>query len=288
LILKNNSNISVMEGGSNLQTHSIQHENTLFAEPVLKIGGFTVTNSFVNSLFAVLILVLFFILAGKKVKKIPRGLQNFMEMILEGALEFTDSITSDRKKTEKILPIVLALFLFILINNWLGLLPLVGTMGKVEAHEGHNLLIPFLRGGTADLNTTLALAIFAVISSHVMGIITVGAWNHLNKFINLKAFLEIPRKIAKDKTVLFVNPIKAFVGLIEIIGEVAKIASLSLRLFGNIFAGEVLLGAMMTLAAFLVPIPFYFLEILVGIVQAAVFAILALVFLSMAMSQEEH
>jgi F-type H+-transporting ATPase subunit a len=277
-----------MESGTSFQAQPIQHETTLFAEPIFKVGGFTVTNSLINSFFVGVVLVLLLILAGRKAKTIPRGLQNLMEMILEEALDFTDSITGSRKKTEKILPIVLTLFLFILINNWLGLLPFVGTMGKVEVREGNYLLVPFLRGGTADLNTTLALAIFAVVGSHIMGMVTVGIWNHLNKFINFKAFLEIPKKISKDKTVIFINPIKAFVGIIEIIGEIAKVASLSLRLFGNIFAGEVLIGSMMALAAFLVPIPFYFLEILVGVVQAAVFAILTLVFLSMAMTVEEH
>jgi F-type H+-transporting ATPase subunit a len=100
--------------------------------------------------------------------------------------------------------------------------------------------------------------------------------------------LEIPRKFKQDKNVVLVNPIKAFVSIIEVVGEVAKIASLSLRLFGNIFAGEVLLVSMMAIFAFLTPVPFLFLEIIVGLVQALVFSILVLVFMSMATSAEEH
>jgi F-type H+-transporting ATPase subunit a len=115
----------------------------------------------------------------------------------------------------------------------------------------------------------------------------VGWWKYLNRFLNIEAFLEIPKKFAKDKTVIFVNPIKAFVGLIEIIGEMAKVASLSFRLFGNIFAGEVLLISMSMLFAFILPIPFMFLEVLVGLIQALVFSILVLVFMSMA-TAEEH
>lgn len=266
----------------------ITTETTLFAEPVAHIGGFTITNSLINSWMAVLILVIFFILVGKKIKKIPRGIQNLFEIILEQALTLADSITSDRKKSEKLLPITLALFLFILVNNWLGLLPGMGTIGFVESEGGHNLFIPFFRGGTADINTTLALALIAVIGSHVVGVITVGAWGHLNKFVNLKALAEIPGKIKNDVSVVLVNPIKAFVGIVEFIGEIAKVASLSFRLFGNIFAGEVLLASMMALFAFFLPLPFMFLEIIVGLIQALIFSLLTLVFMTIAMESHEE
>lgn len=266
----------------------IQHEPTIFAEPVFGIGKFVVTNSFLNSMITVLILALFFIAAGKKISRIPRGIQNFFEIIIDGALSFADSVTGDRKKSELYMPLVLGLFLFILINNWLGLFPGVGTIGFIEAHEGHPVFVPLFRGGTADLNTTLALALFSVISIHVMGAMAVGSWAHLNKFINIKTILRIPGEFVRDKNVIFINPIKAFVGIVEIIGEIAKVASLSLRLFGNIFAGEVLIASMMTLFAFVLPLPFIFLEVLVGVIQASVFAILVLVFLSMFSVAEEH
>jgi len=116
----------------------------------------------------------------------------------------------------------------------------------------------------------------------------IGIGNHLNKFLNVKAFLEIPKKIKKDISVILVNPIKAFVGLIEIIGEIAKVASLSFRLFGNIFAGEVLMASMMAIFAFVLPLPFIFMEIVVGIIQALIFAMLTLVFMTIATTSEEH
>ena len=100
--------------------------------------------------------------------------------------------------------------------------------------------------------------------------------------------LEIPKKIVKDPTILLVNPIKAFVGVIEIISELAKVASLSFRLFGNVFAGEVLLAAMSAILAFGVPIPFMFLEIIVGLIQALIFAMLILTYLTVATTAEEH
>jgi len=272
------------------QGQEIQTESTLYAEPVAHIGGFTITNSLINSWVAVIILVAFFILIGKKIQKIPKGLQNVFEIILEQALDLANSITGDRKKTEKFLPVCIALFLFILVNNWLGLLPGMGTIGFVEEGEHGKLFIPFFRGGTADINTTLTLALIAVILSHILGVMAIGIWKHLNKFVNLKILGQIPKKIKKDPAVILVNPIQAFVGIIEFIGEIAKIFSLSFRLFGNIFAGEVLLASMMAIFAYLLPLPFMFLELIVGLIQALIFSMLTLVFMTIATEDhaEEH
>ncbi len=203
-------------------------------------------------------------------------------------LNLADSVTGSREKSLKFFPICFALFIFIFLNNWLGILPGVGSIGFYAMEEGHKVFVPFFRGGTADLNTTLALALFSVIGANVAGMIMVGWWKHINKFVNLKAFIEIPKKIRQDFTVILVNPIKAFVGIVEIIGEVAKVASLSFRLFGNIFAGEVLLASMAALFAFFVPIPFMFLEIIVGLIQAVIFSVLTLVYLTIATTAEEH
>ncbi len=271
----------------NQEVHSeASHESTIFAEPIFQIGSFQITNALFSSLFVTLFLIIVFVLVRRKIKQIPKGLQNLAEMILEGGLNFADTITRDRKISEKLLPVALAFFLFILLNNWFGLLPVIGTVGFYEMHEGHNVFIPFFRGGTADLNMTLALALFAVFFSHLIGVFTIGAWKHFNKFINIETLLEIPRKFKEDKNVIFINPVKFFVGFMEIVGEIAKIMSLSLRLFGNIFAGEVLLASMATILAFILPVPFFFLEVLVGVVQAAVFSILTLVFLSMSVTAE--
>ncbi len=239
---------------------------------------------------AVLVIVVGLVLIGTRLKSVPGMLQGIFELLLEESLKLSDSITGSRHKSEKLLPVILALFLFILVNNWLGMLPGVGTIGWVETEGGHSAFVPLLRGGTADLNTTLALSLFAVIMSHALGVITLGFWHHMNKFISLDVLLEIPKKIIKEPIVLVVNPIKFFVGLVETIGEIAKVASLSFRLFGNVFAGEVLLASMMALSAYILPLPFMFLEIIVGVVQALVFAVLTLAFMSMAMTGhgEEH
>jgi len=266
----------------------VQHKSTLFAEPVFHVGNFTVTNALINSWIVVFLIILLSVLIRKKLKKIPGIFQNFVEIIIEGALELVDSVTGDRKKTLRFFPLTFGLFIFILLNNWLGFFPGAGSIGFVEEHSGHAVFVPLFRGGTADLNTTLALAILAIIATHIFGIITVGSWKYLNKFINLKGLAQIPGKIIKDPTVILVNPIKFFVGIVELVGEFAKVASLSFRLFGNIFAGEVLLASMAVIFAFLLPIPFMFLEIIVGIIQALIFAMLTLVFLVVAATDEEH
>jgi F-type H+-transporting ATPase subunit a len=266
----------------------VSHEVTLFAEPVFHVGSFPITNSLINSWLAVIIVVLFAFALKKRITRIPKGIQNAFEIIVEGALNLADSVTGDRKKSQKVFPIVFAIFIFVLINNWLGLIPGIGSIGFIEEGHGASVFVPFLRGGTADLNTTLALALFAVIGSNVFGVLMVGAWKYFNKFINIKAITEIPKKIKKDPAIVFVNPIKAFVGLIEIIGEAAKVASLSFRLFGNVFAGEVLLSSMAVIFAFVLPIPFMFLEVIVGIIQAVIFAMLTLVYFTIASSEEEH
>ena len=264
------------------------HETTLFAEQIFSVGNFPITNSLLSSWFIVLIIIVVSLIVRAKISQVPRGIQNVGEIIIEGALGIFDSVTNSREKSLKFFPLIFSFFIFILLNNWLGLLPGIGSIGKVVSEHGEKVFVPYFRGGTADLNTTLALAVIGIVGSHILGVMAVGAWHYLNKFINIKALLEIPKKIRTDPTVLIVNPIKVFVGLIEIIGELAKVASLSFRLFGNIFAGEVLLAAMSAILAFGLPIPFMFLEVIVGLIQALIFAILILAYLTMNTAKEEH
>jgi len=266
----------------------ILQENTLYAEQVAHIGKLPITNSMLATWLVVLIVVVFCLSLRKKIKLIPRGVQNGLEMVFEAFFDIFDSVTGDRKKTLRFAPFIFTFFFFVLLNNWLGLLPGVGSIGQVVLEGGQKFFVPYLRGGTADLNTTLALATIGVVISHILGVIAVGWWDYLNKFINFKVLAEIPKKIIKDPAILLINPIKFFVGLIEIISELAKIASLSFRLFGNIFAGEVLLASMSAILAFGLPVPFMFLEILVGFIQALIFAILVLIYLSISTTAEEH
>ena len=262
-------------------------ENTIYAEPVAHIGSFTITNSLINSWLVVFLIVVFALIFKTKIKSIPTGIQNAVEAIYDYLLDLFNSVTGSLEKSTKFFPFIFAFFIFILLNNWLGLLPGIGSIGQVVNEHGEKVFIPFFRGATADLNTTLALAIIGVVASHIFGVISIGIWNHFNKFINLKTIAEIPKKVMKEPMVLLINPINVFVGLVEIVSEIAKVVSLSFRLFGNVFAGEVLLASMSAILAFGLPLPFMFLEVLVGLVQAIVFTLLVLSYLTM-MSHSEH
>lgn len=266
----------------------VAHEISLAPEPVFALGNFKITNSLINSWFVVILLIIFAVVLSKKISQIPRGIQNFFELIVEGALGIMDSVTGSREKSMKFFPLVFTFFIFILINNWLGIFPGIGSIGYTAMHNGHETFIPYFRGATADVNTTLALALLAVIGSNILGFVVVGFWRYLNKFVKVEDIIDIPKKIIKDPTIIVVNPIKFFVGLIEIVSEIAKVASLSFRLFGNVFAGEVLLMSIAAIFAFVLPIPFMFLEILVGVIQALIFSMLTLVYLSVATTAEEH
>ncbi len=261
---------------------------TLFAEPIHQFTNFTITNSLLTSWVAVTIIIILSLALRFKLKTIPGKLQNLFEIVVEGALGMCDQVTNDRALSLKIFPFAISVFFFILINNWLGIMPL-GGFGIVEKSEQGLAFIPFLRGGTADINTTVALAFMAVLGANLFGAFSIGIWKTFNKYVNLKVLGGIFKKIRHEPTIILVAPITFFVGLIEIVGEFAKVASLSFRLFGNVFAGEVLLASMAALVAYVVPIPFLFLELLVGVIQALIFSILLVVYFTIASSDhDEH
>jgi F-type H+-transporting ATPase subunit a len=172
----------------------------------------------------------------------------------------------DRKLALKFFPLAATFFIFILTTNWMGLLPGFGSVGFYE----HEVLVPYFRATNADLNTTLALAMLSVITIQVAGITALGFFRYGKKFIN------------------FSSPINFFVGILELISEFAKIISFSFRLFGSIFAGEILLMVIAFLVPYVVPLPFIGLEIFIGGVQALVFMLLTVVFIKMAMTPMEH
>lgn len=258
------------------------HEVTIYAEPIFNIGDFTVTNSLITSWVAVIIIFILALSIRLKLKKVPGKFQHIFEVIFEGALGLVDQVTNDRKISQKVFPLAFSLFIFVLVNNWLGLLPVLGSFGFVMKEGIHSVFVPLLRSGTADINTTLALSIMTVIGSNIFGIVVIGAWKTFNKYVNIKALGSIFTKVRKDPAVLIVAPITFFVGLLELLGEMAKIASLSFRLFGNVFAGEVLLASMGAIFAYIVPGPFLFLEVFVGLIQALIFSLLATVYFTIA------
>lgn len=248
-------------------------EISLAAEKIGHIGSMPITNSILTSWIATLLLIVFAILSTRNLKQIPKGIQNFFELIIEFLISTVNSVMDNKEQSKKYFPLVATIFLFIITNNWLGLLPGIGTIGLHEIHNGKEVFVPLLRSGNADLNTTLALAIIAVIAIQVFGILAIGAIKYASKFLN------------------FSSPIMFFVGILEFISELSRIVSFSFRLFGNVFAGEVLLAVIAMLLPFIGPLPFYGLELFVGFIQALVFTMLTLVFIKMAItdhSAEAH
>ena len=249
------------------------HIPTLAPEVLFQIWSLNITNTVINTWIAILLFLVLGLFLRTNIKDKPGKLQNACEYILDLLLPYFDQVTGSRKKTIKFLPIVGSIFFFILLSNWLGFLPGTGSI-----KFGNYFL---LRPANTDLNLTLAMALTAVISSHIFGFITVGFFTHIGKFIQIGGII---KSFKKGPMAVFTAFIEFGVGILEIISEMAKILSLSLRLFGNIFAGEVLISVISALVSLLVPTPFMMLEILVGIVQAAVFSMLTLVYLTIATS----
>ena len=282
-------------------------------EILTQIGPLPITNTLINTLIIDGLLVGGALYLSRHVKKIPAGFQNLSEMVIEGFYNFTESIAG--KNAKQIFPWVFTFFIFILLSNWSGLLPGFASIGWFEEvhapvaaevheevapiapvddhgqavddhgapvaksateshadgeaasgeHKGETHIVPLLRNATSDANVTFALAIVSVAATHVLSVRKLGWKEYLGRYFSL-------------------NPIFLFVGLLEIISEITKMVSLSFRLFGNIYAGEVVLGTVHSLFAFIFPLPFMALEIIVGLVQALVFAILTMVFMSIMMT----
>ena len=265
----------------------ISHEITLFAEPVFHYGSFSITNALLTSWIVVALIIILSLILRSKLRVIPGKLQNVFELVIDEGLKLCDQVTNNRNLSIKIFPIAISVFFFILINNWFGILPL-GGFGLLEQGKEGLAFIPFVRGGTADINTTVALAVMAVLGANIFGVFSIGLWKTFNKYVNLKVLGGIFTKIRHEPTIIIVAPITFFVGLIEIVGEFAKVASLSFRLFGNVFAGEVLLVSMAALVAYIIPIPFLFLELLVGVIQALIFSILLVVYFTIGASDHDE
>ncbi len=221
-------------------------------------GILPVTNTLLTSWIVMAILILISLLATWRIRLVPVGLQNLFELIIETGYTTVEDLAGN-KKAKVFFPIVMTFFLYIFFGNLLGLFPGFATI--TFNHQ------PLLRSINSDLNMTLGLALVSAVLTHAFAIYYLGVIDYLKKWFTL-------------------NPIFLFVGILELVGEFTKIVSLSFRLFGNIFAGKVILTTVSSIFAFIIPLPFYFLEIIVGFVQAVVFMMLTLVF--MVLLSEKH
>lgn len=238
------------------------------AEPLFDLFGFHVTNSLFTSLFVTIIFILIAVYYNSQItKKNKSGFFYFIQFIIKSIYDLFQSITGN--KINVFFPWLGAFFFYILLQNWFGLLPGVGSVGLKLIKEHGEQYIPFFRANTADLNTTIALGIIAVVLIQYYGFKYLGWKEHLSKFFNFK------------------GPIDFVLGLLEVISEFSRILSFSFRLYGNIFAGEVLLAIMAFLIPVLASFPFLLMEVFVGLIQALVFSMLTAVFLNVAV-QKHH
>jgi len=229
------------------------------AEPIVRLGNFTVTNSFLDTLLVDAIIIGLIFATKNKLALIPGKLQTISEGIISEFYNITESVAGIN--ASKIFPFFMSFFLFILIANWTGLIPGISAIGLREDGK----LVPFLRAATSDFNVTLGLALISIAATHVLSVKTIGIKQYLGRYFSL-------------------NPINLFIGFLEIISEITKIISLSFRLFGNIFAGEIVLGTISAIFALLFPLPFLMLEFVVGLVQALVFSMLTMAFMAILMT----
>ncbi|OGM64693.1 ATP synthase F0 subunit A [Candidatus Woesebacteria bacterium RIFCSPLOWO2_01_FULL_39_21] len=237
-------------------------------EAIFHLGPLTVTNSLLTSIIVMLVLI-FISLKATDVKnhKTKTKISSFVEMVVEGFYGFFKGILGEA--IDKLFPLLFTFFAFIIVSNWIGLFPGVGPIGIWEEGRDGKVLVPLLRGPNADLNTTISLAIISVVVTQIMSIKALGIAGYLKRFFNIR------------------NPINLVVGILELISEVSKLISFSFRLFGNIFAGEVLLAVMTFLVPVLVPVPFLGLEVFVGFIQALVFTMLTSIFIVVATEHHE-
>lgn len=292
------------------------------AEEIASLGGLSFTNSMFVTIIVDVILIMLAVLGTASMKLVPRGLQNVMEAIIEALYNLFKGINAEH--VGRVFPIVATIFLFVLVSNLLGLLPGFGSFGPcapahAEGEEEHGSaglrvalkvpegingilpalplfgqgsaeaepkseylfckpgdeLIPLFRAPTTDLNNTLALALVAVVLVEYMGFRVLGR-AYLRKF-----FID-PRKEGAIMTA---------VGILELISEIARLPAFMFRLFGNVFAGEVLIIVLIFLLPLFLPVPFYLFEVFVAFIQAFIFAVLTMAFISIAVtshSSEHH
>lgn len=294
---------------------------SLAAETIGHIGDFPITNTLITSWIVMALLILFGAVLGKKMSLIPSRMQTLVEWMFEAIHDFIGSTLENRKIAKIVFPVLLTLFLFIAVSNAVEFTPGIGSVGfyraaehaaqplqaahdtagetteapsvhegvaeaavegaEIEAAMGHTStgeahetqahgdteFVPLFRSVNTDLNVTLALTIITVIMIEIMGIIALGFFRYAGKFIN------------------FSSPLNFIVGLIELVSEISRLISFSFRLFGNIFAGEVLLAVAAFFVPYVLPVPLMAFETFVGFVQAAVFALLALFFIKMAIAE---
>jgi F-type H+-transporting ATPase subunit a len=257
------------------------------AEPVFHIGGFAVTNTLLASWLSIIVLTGIFWAVTRRLKIIPSRMQSMLESALEWMLNFCIEVAGE-KNGRRFFPLVTTIFLFVLMNAWMSLIPGYGSI-LVHTAGGHG--VHLLRGANTDINLPLALALISFVFVLYEGFRSTGA-RFLETFFNFRRFFKGVGKLFSGNVKsgfgdIGMGAIDIFVGLLELVSYIFRNVSFTFRLFGNMTGGEILILMMMFLVPWILAIPFYGLELLVGTIQALVFAGLTLVFATVAASPHE-
>jgi F-type H+-transporting ATPase subunit a len=248
------------------------------------IGPLPITNSMVVTWIVALALIIFAQIATRNIKQVPEGAQNFWEFLVEGLYNFLENIIG-RDLVKKTFWFFATIFIFILFCNWFGLIPGVGTIGwNATFADGHHEFQPWFRGANADLNMTFAMSMIFFACWIVWALQSNGVGGFL-------AHIFAPKGATTGFLKVMMVIVFFLVGILEVVSILFRPVSLSFRLFGNVYAGESMLEAMANIVPalnWLIPVPFYFLEILVGLVQALVFMLLTAVFTLLICQHDEN
>jgi F-type H+-transporting ATPase subunit a len=265
-------------------------EFELPAPELFSIGPLDITNTMLASWLTMLVLIVLFLAATRRMKLVPGRLQALVEWVVGTLLEFAEDIAG-RENGRRFFPVIATIFLFVMFNSYLALMPFFGE--SIYVHVGGHEW-PLLRSASTDLNLPLSMAVIAVLFVEYWGMSTLKARPYLSSnFFNFGPLFGSLRKLFTGKIGeglggLLTGFIKAFVGFLELVSHGVRIVSFAFRLFGNMTAGEILLVVISYLVLWVVPLPFYGLELLVGFVQALIFASLTLVFAAIAVTPHEH
>jgi F-type H+-transporting ATPase subunit a len=264
------------------------------AEPVAHVGSFSITNTLLASWFTILVLVGLSYLCTRKMRLIPDKRQGMAEVVVEGLLNFVESVAG-KKHARMLFAGVATIFIYVISNAYLALLPFFGTIGIHHSAHGHEEFIAIFRAANTDVNVPLSIALSSFFFVESWGMRAIGVTHYVSEFINVRQFLQglkelLTGKIKTGPMNMVFGFISLFVGVLEIFSHLTRMLSFTFRLFGNMTAGEILI----LVASFLIPlvfaIPFYGLELLIGMIQALIFGGLTLVFGTIAVSphEEEH
>jgi F-type H+-transporting ATPase subunit a len=228
--------------------------------------GLPITNSLLMTWIVMAILILFAFFFGRSLKMIPGKFQAGVEMAIGGAYDYIAQTFESDALAKRFFPLIASIFLFVLVSNELEFFPGVGSIGIFQPGNG-GMLTPLLRAPTADLNLTLALAFISFFTIEITGLATLGFFKYAGRYVNIS------------------SPVGFAVGIIEFISNLGRLISFSFRLFGNIFAGEVMILVAGYFLPYVLPAPLIAFEMFIGVIQALVFAMLTLFFIKLAVAE---